>query len=222
MSFGNSPLLDNKAIIYDDSSTETRFGYLIKKGEYRGKKVLVKSLLGINQQVDKLALAEALLIEAKKLWGLDHSCLVKFVGVVVDLNSVVYEAFSDTTLSHFIRETPKMTWADKLLVTADIACGMHYLHTEIVVQKMVKKAEFLHQDLSSSNIILVFEKDRRMRAKISDYGLAGVRNRIKNVKDSALKSSVLKSDTGKDNTHIAPEIVFQNAKVSFGFIFSLI
>lgn len=55
---------------------------------------------------------------------------------------------------------PKMRWAQRIQVAADIAEGMYFLHS--------RKPPLIHRDLKSQNVLL----DRGGRAKIADFGLS--------------------------------------------------
>ena len=56
---------------------------------------------------------------------------------------------------------------------ADLCEGMEFLHSGVGGDPAVKRQVF-HQDIKSSNVLLKYEQDGDLRAKISDFGLSSI------------------------------------------------
>lgn len=62
-----------------------------------------------------------------------------------------------------------LNWMEKYTIALDIADAMDYFHSAPMMQD---NRGALHQNLKSSNVMLVSENGR-IRAKVSDFGLSG-------------------------------------------------
>ncbi|XP_047068804.1 probable serine/threonine-protein kinase PBL4 [Lolium rigidum] len=106
------------------------------------------------------------LTEVTFLGELHHDNLVKLVGYCSDSDSnklLVYEYMLRGSLeNHLFRRgsgnQPPLPWATRVVVAADVARGLAFLHSRDVI----------FRDLKSSNVLL----DTDHRAKLSDFGLA--------------------------------------------------
>ncbi|KAG7034561.1 putative serine/threonine-protein kinase PIX7, partial [Cucurbita argyrosperma subsp. argyrosperma] len=76
---------------------------------------------------------------------------------------LVYEFLANGSVSDHLssRAEKTLSWAMRLRIARDAACGLTYLHEELDVQ-------IIFRDFKSSNILL----DEQWNAKLSDFGLA--------------------------------------------------
>ena len=110
-------------------------------------------------------LAEADLADLKKearlLARLRHPHVVAFLGVCLDVHAplIMTELMNDTLTSMLRR----MSNADKLRVVRDVAAGMVYLHSKLV----------MHGDLKPDNVLLLKDSQEQIScAKVCDFGLS--------------------------------------------------
>lgn len=117
-------------------------------------------------------LAQMLLREAQSMHAMKHARVVALLGFVQsNPPSLVMEFMEVGTLKQYIKNNYKtITWSIRLVFMIDVALGMEYLHAK-VGPGGEKKAVVFHQDLKTANVLLGHE-DGKIRAKISDFGLA--------------------------------------------------
>nr|GMD44539.1 probable receptor-like protein kinase At5g47070 isoform X1 [Ipomoea batatas] len=107
--------------------------------------------------------------EANVLGVLEHENLVKLVGYCAEDDGrgiqvlLVYEYMPNRSVKNHLSarsETP-LSWAMRLKIARDAACGLAYLHEGMDFQVILR-------DFKSSNILL----DEQWNAKLSGFGLA--------------------------------------------------
>ncbi|KAL4346583.1 hypothetical protein GQ457_17G019350 [Hibiscus cannabinus] len=103
--------------------------------------------------------------EIESMGRLQHKNLVQMRGWCRKGNELmlVYDYMPNGSLNRWIFDKPEklLGWRQRLLVLADVAEGLNYLHhgwDQVVV----------HRDIKSSNILL----DSEMRGRLGDFGLA--------------------------------------------------
>ena len=111
--------------------------------------------------------------EATSLKQLHHPKLVTFLGLVEAPHGVpqelglIMEKLHSSLEDYVLNLSLALPFAIKLQIALDIAYGLQFLHT----------ANFLHRDLTSSNILMVEDPLKafsvsRMLVKICDFGLS--------------------------------------------------
>ncbi|XP_007036320.2 PREDICTED: L-type lectin-domain containing receptor kinase S.1 [Theobroma cacao] len=103
--------------------------------------------------------------EIESMGRLQHKNLVQMRGWCRKGNELmlIYDYMPNGSLNRWIFDKPQklLGWRQRLLVLADVAEGLNYLHhgwDQVVV----------HRDIKSSNILL----DSEMRGRLGDFGLA--------------------------------------------------
>ena len=109
------------------------------------------------------------------------------------------------SLSNYIKKTKGMPWTDRHRIMLDITEGMAFLHSNSQIDGKAKQ-ELFHQDLKSGNVLLTVT-DNVLRGKISDFGLAFLRDMTSGGDDS----SNVKLNGGTKH-YQAPELFKRNAK----------
>jgi serine/threonine protein kinase len=108
------------------------------------------------------------------------------------------------SLSSYISKNKKMPWPDRYQIMADISEGMAFLHSN-TQENGKSKQELFHQDLKSGNVLLTVWENK-LRGKISDFGLAFLREMST---DGASSNVQLNGGT---KSYQAPELFKRNAK----------
>lgn len=94
--------------------------------------------------------------------GLRHTNIVSlFAFIDRDPLTLILELMENGNLGDYLKSNQKLDWNLKEKFTFDIAQGMRFLHDKNI----------LHRDLKSLNILL----NRQLKAKISDFGLAALK-----------------------------------------------
>jgi serine/threonine protein kinase len=78
------------------------------------------------------------------------------------------------SLSNYISKNKEMPWSDRHQIMLDIAEGMAFLHSDSQLDGTAKQ-ELFHQDMKSGNVLLTVSNNA-LRGKISDFGLAFLRD----------------------------------------------
>lgn len=135
-------------------------------GVYREATVAIKVLLPDKQK--DLGQINTFLAEIKMVATIDHSCIVRFLGVAWDSLSdlsVVLEFMGGGDLRSLLdrfqqEQRPRGFDLDKTRIALQTAQALTYLHS--------LDPKVLHRDLKSRNILLSSTLD----AKVSDFGVA--------------------------------------------------
>ncbi|KAJ3212395.1 hypothetical protein HDU67_003855 [Dinochytrium kinnereticum] len=139
---------------------------VVYKAKYANETVVVKRLK--MQSLSKAA-EDEFKQEANMLAQLNHPRIVRFMGVVIDKDqySLVLEYLSLGSLYHFYTTKPKLPYANRLSLATDIASGMAYLHRF--------NPPVFHRDMKSLNILLYIDAAGELHCKITDFGVAMIR-----------------------------------------------
>ncbi|CAI0457413.1 unnamed protein product [Linum tenue] len=139
----------------------------VYKGELDGRDIAVKKLFQVTAARGN---KEGYMAELTVISQLRHHNLVELLGWSCDESGdlyLVYEYMENGSLDdHLRRHGPgqqPLTWEIRFRIAKDLGSGLLYLHggcTECV----------LHRDIKPANVLL----DSRLRAKLSDFGLARV------------------------------------------------
>ncbi|KAL6574858.1 Serine/threonine-protein kinase pcrk1 [Orobanche minor] len=107
--------------------------------------------------------------EVNVLGVVEHPNLVKLIGYCAEDDErgiqrlLIYEYMPNGSVEDHlsIKSVTPLSWALRLKIALDSACGLSYLHEEMDFQ-------IIFRDFKSSNILL----DEQWNAKLSDFGLA--------------------------------------------------
>ncbi|KAL5774156.1 hypothetical protein ACOSP7_011713 [Xanthoceras sorbifolium] len=142
---------------------EGGFGSVYKGQLSDGTVIAVKQLSSKSRQGNREFVNEIGMIS-----GLQHPNLVKLFGCCVEGNQLllVYEYMENNCLAHALfgseSSTLKLDWATRQKICVGIARGLlAFLHEESAIK-------IVHRDIKATNVLL----DRQLNAKISDFGLA--------------------------------------------------
>jgi serine/threonine protein kinase len=116
----------------------------------------------------------AFLEEATTMELMRHERIVEFIFLELDTFSLVMEFMPEGTLFSFIQKhrKPPCPWNVRHQLLSDVCEGMEFLHSSFHGGEDIEKKEVFHQDLKTQNILLKLGLDRKLRAKISDFGLS--------------------------------------------------
>ncbi|KAI4314370.1 hypothetical protein L6164_027285 [Bauhinia variegata] len=117
--------------------------------------------------------------ELKVLYKIHHINIVELLGYASgeDHLFLVYEYVTNGSLSDHLHNPllkgyQPLSWAARVQIALDVAKGLEYIHD-------YTKARYVHRDVKTSNILL----DEKLRAKVSDFGLAKLVERTNNNDD---------------------------------------
>ncbi|KAL5772115.1 hypothetical protein ACOSP7_011714 [Xanthoceras sorbifolium] len=145
---------------------EGGFGSVYKGQLSDGTVIAVKQLSSKSRQGNREFVNEIGMIS-----GLQHPNLVKLFGCCVEGNQLllVYEYMENNCLAHALfgseSSTLKLDWATRQKICVGIARGLAFLHEESAIK-------IVHRDIKATNVLL----DRQLNAKISDFGLAKLKD----------------------------------------------
>lgn len=174
------------------------------RGTYNGKYVAIKKISFSEQ--NKYQLAQMFLKEAETMLLMKHERIVKFIDLDSATFSLILELMPLGSLSSYISRNKKMPWSDRYQIMADISEGMAFLHSDTKDDGNAKQ-ELFHQDMKSGNVLLTVS-DNKLRGKISDFGLAFLREMTTGDASSNVKLN------GGTKSYQAPELFTRNAKFS--------
>ncbi|MFS7947063.1 putative protein kinase RLK-Pelle-LRR-I-1 family [Helianthus anomalus] len=122
-----------------------------------------KYLIGSDKQGE-----QGFFTEVETLRSCVHPNIVSLLGFCYTRPHMilVYEYVTKGSLDDYLSRKVKMTnltWAQRIKICIDIACGLNYLHTATD-----KKQKIIHRDIKSANVLL----DENWKAKIADFGLS--------------------------------------------------
>jgi serine/threonine protein kinase len=137
---------------------------------------------------DRDAALGAFLYEIQLCESLQHSCLVRFIGVAPagkDESLLVMELCEGGTLEKCLLGMEPPDWAIRFLAAIDVAYALLYLHSVGII----------HSDIKAENVLL----DEHGRAKIADLGCAQSDSLIQEGESAVVKSGM------KDMLYASPE-----------------
>ncbi|KAK3206720.1 hypothetical protein Dsin_020766 [Dipteronia sinensis] len=144
---------------------EGGFGSVYKGQLSNGTIIAVKQLSSRSRQGNREFVNEIGMIS-----GLQHPNLVQLFGCCVEGSQLllVYEYMENNCLAHALfgkqgseTSTLKLDWETRQKICVGIARGLAFLHEESTIK-------IVHRDIKATNVLL----DRQLNAKISDFGLA--------------------------------------------------
>ncbi len=150
------------AIVYEKEIAKGGMG-VVWKGRWQGTEVAIKKLLVVDDTYQKKVFKK----ETSIMAHLSHPNIVAFYGRVKKTYDFVLEWVEQGSLFGMIMDKRTNAWtlATRYKVCADMARGIEYLHNEGVH----------HRDVKSLNVLV----DSTPTAKISDFGLAKTRKRMR-------------------------------------------
>ena len=94
-----------------------------------------------------------------------HPCLLQFIGATTDERPLLVTEILDCSLREklYNEDVTPITANEVAVISRDVALGLNYLHQQPI--------PIIHHDVSSANVLL-WRRDGRWRAKLSDYGTA--------------------------------------------------
>jgi len=125
---------------------------------------------------------ETLVKEAKILSGLTHKNIVRvFEANEFIKNSKTYyfitmDFISGESLTQRLSRLVKLPFIEALGIQTDLLCGLKFLHRNAPV--------IIHRDINTDNLLLSYD-DKRILAKLSDFGLAQSINPLSTFSDTA-------------------------------------
>ncbi|XP_028775157.1 putative serine/threonine-protein kinase [Neltuma alba] len=143
---------------------EGGFGTVYKGRLLDGTFVAVKVL---SIELDSLRGEKEFVAELSTLGNIKHENLVTLRGCCVEGTDryLVYEFMENNSLRQYFLVSKegrmRFDWESRREVSIGVARGLAYLHEEV-------KPYIVHRDIKARNILL----DRRLRPKVSDFGLA--------------------------------------------------
>ncbi|KAK2639452.1 hypothetical protein Ddye_027247 [Dipteronia dyeriana] len=165
---------------------EGGFGSVYKGQLSEGTVIAVKQLSSKSSQGNREFVNEIGMISC-----LQHPNLVKLFGCCVEGSQLllVYEYMENNCLAHALfgsaTSTLKLDWTTRQKICVGIARGLVFLHEESTIK-------IVHRDIKATNVLL----DRQLNAKISDFGLAKLKE-----EDDTLISTRVAGTVG----YMAPE-----------------
>lgn len=133
-------------------------------GKWRDSVVAVKRLR--SQRISKKRLQD-FSEEVLNFCRLDHPNIVQFIGACVERpNLCIVMEYMHTSLFDSLHiDEVSFTEEERKLIICDMCSGLQYLH----------EMKTAHCDLKSTNILLNFNEDDTVIAKITDFGLSMVK-----------------------------------------------
>ena len=94
-----------------------------------------------------------------------HPCPLQFIGATTDERPLLIAEILDCSLREKLNNEDVMAISanEVPVISRDVALGLNYLHQQPI--------PIIHHDVSSANVLL-WRRDGRWRAKLSDYGTA--------------------------------------------------
>lgn len=134
----------------------------VYEGTWQQSAVAIKQF--INQQLTEQA-QEEIENEQNIMASMRHPHIITFYGVCPNPLSFVMELMP-ASLYQVLHSRQDLPWKLRYQISGDIANGLWFLHEE---------KNLIHRDLKSLNVLL----DDKLRARITDFGLARVKTESK-------------------------------------------
>jgi len=157
-------LIRREHLVFREEIGKGAFG-VVYKADYLGIDVAVKAIGppgGFADKMEEIFAAR----EVAVLKSCRHPNIVAFLGIVAPDPAqpqqpvqIVLEYLSKGDLGRFLLDSVEpVSWARKVKICLDVACGMAYLHSR----------QIIFRDLKSENLLL----DDTFKCKICDFGFA--------------------------------------------------
>ena len=156
-------ILEAEEITYqeDDSSLLGIGGYgKVYRGKYKGKSVAIKKYLSRVERAFTELREEAMILQQ-----LHHPCIVNFIGVCVHpLCALVLEEAPLRSLEFpLVKKKIPISRLTMFRIVAEIAAGLHYMHSRGIVKRDVKASNFL---------LWTLDPDSLCHCKLCDFGVS--------------------------------------------------
>ena len=123
-----------------------------------------------------------------------HPNLLQFIGATNDDDSPLFVTeLLDTSLRHVLSQRA-LNQEEIVRLALDVAKGLNYLHLN-------KPLPIIHRDISSGNVLL-WRRDERWRAKLSDYGSANFMLQVMTVNPGAIIYSAPEAFTSQQSPKV--------------------
>lgn len=147
---------------------------VVKEGKFRGSKVAVKQIheLILSPHNRRLFIREMSISSRCR-----HPCLLQFIGATSDDGIPLFVTeLMDISLRELL-EKQCLTNVDIVTIALDVTRALNYLH--------LNKPPIIHRDVSSANVLL-WRRDNKWRAKVSDYGTANFMRQCRTINPGAV------------------------------------
>lgn len=164
---------------------------IVYRGTWQGKDVAIKKLKMVQLSP---ALKKDFVNEVVAMARLKHARVIQLHGVCDDPGhyAMIMDFMPNGDLYGLLsNKSRELKWEMRWQLALDVAEGLAYLH----------RMQVLHRDMKSQNILL----DKEMRAKITDFGLAKIRQKTKSIYTNTMKGSL---------PWMAPELFKRKIKVT--------
>ncbi|XP_078364661.1 uncharacterized protein LOC144649065 [Oculina patagonica] len=123
-----------------------------------------------------------------------HPNLLQFIGATNDDDSPLFVTeLLDTSLRHLLSQR-ELNQEEIVSLALDVAIGLNYLHLN-------KPLPIIHRDISSANVLL-WRRDERWRAKLSDYGSANFLRQVMTANPGARIYSAPEAFTSQQSSKV--------------------
>lgn len=183
-------LIPNKQIVFGKKLGEGGFG-IVYKGSWQSEEVAIKTLRMTKLSSD---LEEEFVREAQAMAKLNSPRIIRLFGICREPGAyaMIMEFMPKGDLYQLLSEKKNaLPWTKRWQLATDIGEGLAYLHANNI----------LHRDLKSLNILL----DHNLRAKITDFGLAALKQHSSSMYTESSKGSV---------AWMAPELFTRKTKLT--------
>jgi serine/threonine protein kinase len=138
----------------------------------------VKRLIKPATNENSIKLVNAFIEEATTMQLMRHDRIVEFIFLELETFSFVIEYMPEGTVFSYIQKhrNPPCKWSVRHQLLTDVCEGMEFLHASLYPKcegkEQKRKKEVFHQDLKTQNILLKLDRDKKLREKITDFGLS--------------------------------------------------
>ena len=147
----------------------------VKQGRFRGCKVAVKQIHELILSPHNRRLFEREMSIASRC---RHPCLLQFIGATNDDGVPLFVTeLLDISLRGLLEKQP-LCKADSVAIGLDVSRALNYLHLN-------RPFPIIHRDVSSANVLL-WRREDRWRAKVSDYGAANFMRHCRTINPGAV------------------------------------
>jgi serine/threonine protein kinase len=176
----------------------------------------VKRLIKPATNENSIKLVSSFIEEATTMQIMRHERIVEFIFLELETFSMVLEFMPEGTLFSYIKKhrNPPCAWSVRHQLLADVCEGMEFLHSSLYPKRegedQEKKKEVFHQDLKTQNIMLKRGPDKKLGAKITDFGFSRILSllliQLAGIRDMTENSHSAVSHRGGTRYYMAPEL----------------